>query len=148
MKKKLLAISSGGGHWVQLCRLRPAFRDSDVVYVSVSENRPKVIGDATFYRISDSNLSDFFKLFKTFWDAFKIVSKVRPQVILTTGAAPGILCVFWGRVFGARTIWIDSIANSEKLSLSGRLAKVIAHEVLTQWPNIASGRVKYKGAVL
>jgi hypothetical protein len=32
---KIMAISSGGGHWVQMRRIIPAFAGMDVVYVSV-----------------------------------------------------------------------------------------------------------------
>ncbi len=34
---KVLAISSGGGHWVQLLRLRPAFAGCDVTYATVRD---------------------------------------------------------------------------------------------------------------
>ena len=33
--RRVLAISSGGGHWVQLPRLRPAFAGAEVTYVTV-----------------------------------------------------------------------------------------------------------------
>ncbi len=33
--KRVLAIASGGGHWVQLLRLQPAFAGLDVAYCSV-----------------------------------------------------------------------------------------------------------------
>ena len=35
VSKRILAIASGGGHWVELQRLKPAFEDLDVVYASV-----------------------------------------------------------------------------------------------------------------
>jgi hypothetical protein len=34
-RKKILAVSSGGGHWIELLRVRPAFEGADVVYVTV-----------------------------------------------------------------------------------------------------------------
>jgi hypothetical protein len=33
--RRVLAISSGGGHWVELMRLRPAFQDAIVSYATV-----------------------------------------------------------------------------------------------------------------
>lgn len=36
-RRKVLAIASGGGHWVQLCRCLPAFADHDVVCVTVRQ---------------------------------------------------------------------------------------------------------------
>ena len=52
---KVMAISSGGGHWVELMRLKPAFRDMTMVYVSVDPSlavdvpgeRLPIVRDAT-----------------------------------------------------------------------------------------------------
>jgi hypothetical protein len=43
-RKKILAVSSGGGHWVQLLRLAPAFKGHDVVYVTVNRNYRGQVG--------------------------------------------------------------------------------------------------------
>jgi hypothetical protein len=45
-------------------------------------------------------------------------------------------------------VWIDSVANVEELSLSGRLASERVDLCLTQWPHLAAGLVYYKGSVL
>ena len=66
-----------------------------------------------------------------------IVLKFRPSTIVTTGAAPGVFAVRLGKLLGARTVWIDSIANSEELSLSGRLVRRHVDLCLTQWPHLA-----------
>ena len=55
-RPKVLAISSGGGHWVQLLRLRPAFEGCDVVYATVKEGyRADLDPDADFRVIPDAN---------------------------------------------------------------------------------------------
>ena len=73
----------------------------------------------------------------------------RPDVIVSTGAAPGYVALRVGKVFGARTIWIDSIANVEALSMSGRKIGRYADLWLTQWPHLAqTAGPFYKGAVL
>jgi UDP-N-acetylglucosamine:LPS N-acetylglucosamine transferase len=75
--------------------------------------------------------------------------RTRPDVVISTGAAPGLFGILFGRLVGARTIWIDSIANAEKLSLSGRIASRIAHIALTQWPHLAATRrPSYRGSIL
>ena len=81
--------------------------------------------------------------------ALWLMIRIRPDVVISTGAAPGFFCIFFGRLTGSKTLWIDSIANGEKLSLSGRMAAKIAHQCLTQWEHL-SGDVTpvYRGAVL
>ncbi|GIW73864.1 MAG: hypothetical protein KatS3mg103_0386 [Phycisphaerales bacterium] len=40
---------------------------------------------------------------------------------------------------GARTVWVDSIANVEEMSMTGRLVGPYATLWLTQWPHLAQG---------
>ena len=70
--------------------------------------------------------------------------------MVSTGAAPGLVALALAKLMlGSRTIWIDSIANSERLSLSGRLARPVADAWLTQWAHLARpGGPDYWGAVL
>ena len=83
--------------------------------------------------------------FKALW----VVIKHRPKVVLSTGAAPGYFCLLAGRLTGARTLWIDSVANAEELSMCGKLSRRTAHECITQWEHLADDKnVKYRGAVL
>ena len=50
---------------------------------------------------------------------------------------------------GARTLWIDSVANGEELSMCGKLSKRFAHQCWTQWEHLAGpDRPRYHGAVL
>ena len=78
-----------------------------------------------------------------------IVIKVRPDVVISTGAAPGCLAIRFGKLLGARTIWIDSIANVERLSMSGGLARRHADLWLTQWAHLSSDEgPAFRGTVL
>jgi UDP-N-acetylglucosamine:LPS N-acetylglucosamine transferase len=77
------------------------------------------------------------------------VLRFRPHVVMSTGAAPGFFCILAGRLIGARTLWIDSVANGEQLSLCGKLSKTFAHQCWTQWDHLAGPqRPRYFGAVL
>jgi hypothetical protein len=66
-----------------------------------------------------------------------LLIRVRPDVVVSTGAALGYFAVRFGRWFGARTIWVDSVANAEELSMSGQMAGRHADLWLTQWPHLA-----------
>ena len=136
-RKKILAISSGGGHWVQLLRLRPAFEGADVVYATVREGYRKDVGDAPFRLISDGNRWNKFKLLKSAAGIFLLLLRERPDVVISTGAAPGYFGVRFGKWLGARVIWVDSVANAEELSMSGMKAGSFADLWLTQWQHLA-----------
>jgi hypothetical protein len=75
--------------------------------------------------------------------------KTRPHVVITTGAAPGYFAIRMGRVLGARTLFLDSVANAEKLSLSAHLSQRHADLMLTQWPDVAERTgSKFMGSVI
>ena len=149
-KIKILAISSGGGHWVQLLRLRPAFANCEVVFATVKEGYRANIGpEAEFRLIPDANRWNKLALLRALFGVFKLVWRERPDVVITTGAAPGYFAIRIGNFFGARTIWVDSVANGEELSLSGQKAGPHAALWLTQWAHLAKAEgPHYRGSVL
>ena len=78
-----------------------------------------------------------------------VVLRTRPEVILSTGASPGFFAMLFGRLLGRKTIWVDSIANVDEMSLSGQQARYFADLWLTQWEHLARPEgPKYFGAVL
>ena len=148
-QKRVLAIASGGGHWQQLIRLRPAFQQQATTYVTTNAAYSIDVPGNDLFVVTDANRDHPLKLIRTAAEVFFRVIEVRPDVVISTGAAPGLFGIIFGRLIGARTIWVDSIANPEILSLSGRIALKFAHVVLTQWPHLARVRApQYHGAIL
>lgn len=149
-RPKVMAISSGGGHWVQLLRLRPAFEGCDVTYVTVREGyRVDVGGDADFRVMHDGNRWNKLNLLRSALDVIWLLVSIRPDVVLTTGAAPGYFGVRFGKWLGARVVWLDSVANADELSLSGEKAGSFVDLWLTQWPHLSgSDGPKCYGSVL
>ena len=104
---------------------------------------------ASYAAVTDANRWTKAKLVRQILEVAALVLKVRPQVILTTGASAGYFAIRVGKLLGARTCWIDSIANGEELSLSGERAGPHADLFLTQWPELARpGGPQYRGSVL
>jgi hypothetical protein len=148
-RKTVFAIASAGGHFNQLMLLRPGFEGQEVTYLTTLPGLAETFGALPVRLIPDCNADTPLRVlvccFVTGWQ----VLRHRPDAIVTTGALPGVIALAWGRTIGARTLWIDSIANAEKLSASGRLARRIAHCTLSQWPAVAEAEgVGYEGAVL
>lgn len=144
----ILAIASCGGHWIQLLRLMPLLKDYSTTFISTKVNLGCTVDGYRVYTVPDANKNDKINLFKCTIAIVWFVLLVRPRVIITTGAAPGLIGIFVGKIFGAKTIWIDSIANVEKLSLSGNLALKFADRVYTQWAHLATSKVIFNGSVL
>lgn len=156
-RKKILAIASGGGHWAQLLRLKPAFADHHVVYATVGRGHADEVAPARLHAVGDANQWNKFALALLALRVAWVVLRERPDVVISTGAAPGFFGIYFGKKLGARCLWIDSIANAEALSLSGQLAGKHADLWLTQWPNLSTsegpglstaGRPGYRGSIL
>ena len=149
--KRVMAISSGGGHWIQLTRLRKAFRGCEVTWVTVmSGSQVEAFEiDGRHMAIPDATRWNKFKLVWLFIRILYCIIRVRPHVIITTGAAPGYFALVIGRLMRIRTCWIDSFANVENMSLSGRHAEKWADLWLTQWEHLqGDAGPKYRGSVI
>jgi len=146
---KLLAVASGGGHWIQLLRIGPAFQDCDVTFVTTHESYRSQVNGHRFLTVTDSNLSTKFRLLKTAVEIAWIILTERPDIVVSTGAAPGYFALRLGHLIGAKTIWLDSVANVDRLSVSGHRIGRYADLWLTQWPDLAkAGGPYYVGSVL
>jgi UDP-N-acetylglucosamine:LPS N-acetylglucosamine transferase len=146
--QRILAVCSSGGHWVQLLRLRPAFEGHDVAYLTTDARYRSDVAPARFYSMLDANRWNKLALARSALKILAVVLRERPDVVISTGAAPGYMAIRCARLVGARTLWVDSVANAEELSMSGRMASTKADLCLTQWPHLADGSVRYEGAVL
>jgi UDP-N-acetylglucosamine:LPS N-acetylglucosamine transferase len=130
-------------------RLRPAFEGQRVTFVTTDAAYATDVRGQELSIVSDANRDHPLKLIRLAYQVLVRVLRTRPDVVISTGAAPGVFGVVFGRLVGARTLWVDSIANAERLSLSGRIASRTAHIVLTQWPHLAeSNGPHYHGAIL
>lgn len=160
---KVLAVASGGGHWVQLLRMRIAWDNCAVTYVTTNhEHERAVVADAAsrgqrkpaFHSVMSADRWTKFRLIQQALQMLIIVVSVRPDVVISSGAALGVWAALFGRCTGARVVWVDSIANAKKLSLSGRIAGRISNLWLTQWQHLAgpgnteSKQPLYRGSVV
>lgn len=157
-RRRIVAVASGGGHWIQLLRLSPAWAGLDCAYVTTnaglqsdlpSENE----AGCRFYFVPDANRSRKLQLLRQMVAVAWIVVRERPTVVITTGASVGFFALVTAKWVGSRTVWLDSVANADELSLSGQRAGRFADLWLTQWPELARERTgeagpSYHGSVL
>ncbi len=134
---------------MELIRLRPSLQEADVTYVTVRPTYEEDVLGEDFRVVPDATRWTKIRLALMATKLLWMVATIRPDVVISTGAAPGYFAIKFGRWFGAKTCWIDSIANAEELSLSGRKARGVATLVLSQWSHVAEQEnVEYAGSVL
>jgi UDP-N-acetylglucosamine:LPS N-acetylglucosamine transferase len=148
---KICLAASAGGHLSQLLKLAESWQCYEVFYVSTLKSVTKGLQRlGRFYSTGECNREQPLLAVRVLKNCIKIILKEKPDVVISTGAAPACLLCLVGKLFGAKIIWIDSIANVERLSLSGRIVRPFADLILTQWREVAVQypNVIYEGTVI
>nr|VFK62329.1 MAG: Oligosaccharide biosynthesis protein Alg14 like [Candidatus Kentron sp. UNK]VFK70425.1 MAG: Oligosaccharide biosynthesis protein Alg14 like [Candidatus Kentron sp. UNK] len=147
--KTILLVASNGGHWIQLNRLRSAFEGFRKIYISTSDEDRDMVADGRFFTVPEASRWNKLKMLCLALKMLFFILRFRPDVVVSTGAAPGYFALRFGKWIGARTIWLDSIANVNRLSLSGQMVRPYADLWLTQWPHLSTeSGPHYRGGVL
>ncbi len=129
--------------------LRETLSRYDVRYATTDREVARQHGIVDVKTLSDCNQNTPLRALRCAVEALVLVRQQRPEVIVSTGSAPGFFAILAGRLCGARTLWIDSVANAEELSMSGRFSRHVAHQCWTQWEHLAKpGGPTYHGSVL
>jgi len=149
IKKTVLLISSSGGHWKQLLRTESAFGECEKYYATTCASYSQLVPSGRFYSLPDASRWNKFKLLWQAINVFLLLIRLRPDVVITTGASVGFFALFFAKKMHIKTIWLDSIANAEQVSLSGVKVQPYADLWLTQWEHLAKpGGPCFYGSVL
>jgi len=102
------------------------------------------------YVVGECNRQHPIRVIMVFMRSIIAVLKERPDVVISTGAAVGCITCFLGKLSGAKVVWLDSITNVGRISLSGRMVRYIADLFLVQWSELAKQyrNVEYVGTVI
>lgn len=126
MKKKIFFVANAGGHLFQLLKLKPIYSDYDYTLITEKNGVTKELKNEynTFFMLADARknfLSTLIKFPINIFLCLAIVLWKRPDVVITTGSNLGVIFCYAAKLIGKKTIFIESFARSNKLSLSGRL---------------------------
>ncbi len=133
---KICIVSSCGGHLTEVRRLKPAYEKYAHFYVLNDKAILPVDMQGKTYFIAHSERD--WKFFLNLWEAFQILRKERPRVILSTGAGPVVPFAVVGRLFfGTKVVFIETITSVRSASLTGRIMHRLAHRFFYQWKSLA-----------
>ena len=140
MKKKVLFISSTGGHLSELLQLSPLFEKYDYNIITekdkTNEYLKQIYGKKIHFLPYGTRSKIFSYIFKYLFVCIKTVYyyfKLRPKVIITTGThTAGPMCIL-GKIFGSKIIFIETFANSKTKSKTGSIVYKFADLFIVQW---------------
>lgn len=152
--KKVMFISSVGGHLTQLLELKKIFKDYDYVLVTEKTDVTKEMNNKynMEYLVYGSREYLFTYIFKFSYNILKslyLFIKYRPDVIVTTGAHTSVPMCYIGRLFRKKVVFIESYAKRTSPTLSGRLVYPIASTFIVQWETMLEHypKAKYFGGI-
>ena len=141
--KKILFISSTGGHFNELMQLKGLLKKYDYniitektkASISLKHKYNKKIGFLIYG--SKSNMILYpFKLIANCFKSLYYYFKFHPDYIITTGAhTAGPMC-YIGKFFGSRIIFIETFANINTKTVTGKMVYPIADKFIVQWPTM------------
>ena len=141
--KKVLFISSTGGHLNELMQLKSMFLQCDFHIVTektesnleLRETYPNKVS-YLIYGTKDHFWIYPLKLFINCFISLFIYIKVRPNVIITTGThTAGPMCCI-GKIFGSKIIYIETFANIHTKTVTGRIIYHFADMFIVQWESM------------
>lgn len=145
-KKKVMFISSVGGHLTQLLELKTLFKKYD--YVLVTEKTDVTIKMKDKYNVkylpygsrNQKLLYVFILLLSCIKSLFYFI-RYNPDVIVTTGANTCAAMCCLGKIFGKKVIYIESFAKRTTPTITGKcIYKLHAYTTfVVQW----EGMLKY-----
>jgi len=150
-KFRICLAASAGGHISQLLKLAKSWDGYETFCITTTKvvvGRVRKYGEV--YVVGECNRERPLRVALVLMRCMNVIFRKRPNVVISTGAAAGCMACFLGKLIGAKVIWIDSIANVKRLSLSGRMVRYIADLFLVQWPEITEqySNVEYAGTVI
>ena len=140
--------ASSGGHLTELAALldlRSMWPAQPNVYVTTLSISTDMFPDeSASYSIGECDRKRPFKAMKTLFRSIRVASRVKPDVVLTTGSLPLAIFCLVSKFFGAKIVWIDSISQIDRLSISGQLVRPFSDLFFVQWPELSR---RYKGVI-
>lgn len=131
---KVCLVGSSGGHLMHLYMLKPFWEDKERFWVTFDkEDARSLLKDERMYPCYYPSNRSIKALIINTVKALKVVLKERPDLIISTGAAPAIPFFYIGKLFGAKTIYIEVFDRIKTATISGKICYFVADRFIVQW---------------
>lgn len=131
---KIALVGSSGGHLAHLVALKPVWQDADRFWVTFDKSDAQSIlkNERRYNAYYPSNRS-IKNLIRNTWVAMRVLSKERPDVIVSSGAAVAVPFFYLGKLMGAKTVYIEVFDRIDKPTLTGKLVYPVTDKFIVQW---------------
>lgn len=131
---KICLVGSSGGHLAHLYMLKNFWQNKMRFWCTFDkEDARSLLQNEKIYPVYYPSNRSIKALIINTWRAITILSKERPDVIITSGAAPAIPFFYVGKILGAKTVYIEVFDRIDKSTITGRVCYPVTDKFIVQW---------------
>lgn len=131
---KICLVGSSGGHLTHLYLLKEFWEKNDRFWVTFDKPDAKsILKDENVYGCYYPTNRNFKNLIRNTFLAIKILTKERPDVIVSSGAAVAVPFFWLSRLFGIKTVYIEVFDRIDKSTVTGKLVYPVTDLFIVQW---------------
>ena len=131
---KVCLVGSSGGHLTHLYLLKPFWEEKDRFWVTFGkEDAKSILENEKMYECYFPTNRNIKNLIKNTFLAIKIIRKEKPKLIISSGAGVAVPFFYIGKIFGAKTIFIEVFDRMDKPTMTGKLVYPVADIFIVQW---------------
>ncbi|CAG5706733.1 putative glycosyl transferase enhancer [Streptococcus pneumoniae] len=131
---KVCLVGSSGGHLTHLYLLKPFWKDRERFWVTFDkEDARSILENEIFYPCYYPTNRNLKNLIKNTILAFKILRKERPDIIVSSGSAVAVPFFYLGKIFGAKTVYIEVFDRIDAPTMTGKLVYPVTDRFIVQW---------------
>ena len=134
-KRRILFVSSAGGHLAQLLQLKPWWVNHERRWVSfdLADVRSKLRGEELIpaHHPTTRNLVNLARNTPLAW---RVLREFRPDVVISNGAGVALPFFAVAKLLGVPTVYLEVYDRIDSATMTGKLCRPLASMFCVQWP--------------
>lgn len=131
---KVCLVGSSGGHLTHLYMLKPFWQEKERFWVTFDkQDAASLLSGEQVYHCYFPTNRNIKNLIRNTILAWKVLGKEKPDLIVSSGAAVAVPFFYLGKLFGAKTVYIEVFDRIDKPTLTGKLVYPVADRFIVQW---------------
>ena len=131
---KVCLVGSSGGHLSHLKLLQSYWEDKDRFWVTFDkEDARSILETEKVYSCHYPTNRNIKNLLKNTILAFKVLRQEKPDLIISSGAAIAVPFFYIGKLYGAKTVYIEVFDRINSPTLTGKLVYPVTDKFFVQW---------------
>lgn len=131
---KVALVGSSGGHLTHLYMLKPFWEKEERFWVTFDKaDAQSILREERMYPCHYPTNRNLKNLVKNTFLAFKVLRKERPDVIISSGAAVAVPFFYLGKLFGAKTVYIEVFDRIDSPTMTGKMVYPVTDKFIVQW---------------